>query len=70
MKEIYLKDLKTILYDGIVLREWNDDAEDFDVLYHVVDFFKSRYSRTRRVMGQKSMCNDFLFRMWNRLYSN
>lgn len=38
MKEIQLKDLKTILYDGIVLREWNDNAEDFDVLYQVVDF--------------------------------
>lgn len=32
-KTIYLEDLKTILNNGVILHRWNDNTEDFDILY-------------------------------------
>lgn len=36
---IYLKDLKPILLGAVMIQKWNDDEENFDVVYTSRDIF-------------------------------
>ena len=38
MGKVYLKDLKAILNDGVTIQKWNDDIEDFEVIYQTTVF--------------------------------
>ena len=38
MGKVYLKDLKTILNNGVTIQKWNDDIEDFEVIYQTAVF--------------------------------
>lgn len=38
MKNVYLKDLKAILNNGVTIQKWNDDIEDFEVIYQTTVF--------------------------------
>ena len=38
MGKVYLKDLKAILNNGVTIQKWNDDIEDFEVIYQTAVF--------------------------------
>lgn len=38
MGKVYLKDLKAILNNGVTIQKWNDDIEDFEVIYQTTVF--------------------------------